>query len=107
MKKNSDMVRLVDVYLYINFDDEKIRPIIRRDNHSGEYCAYVLHDYDFGVPFVCSPTEKDAEEKLTFDMHPTNNLYYIISNGGEELNDKQLGAISLIRSEERRVGKEC
>ncbi len=51
-----------------------------------------------GVPFICTPTPKTARERYIFRMYKTNNLYYIISNGGVELNEKQKKIISNIRS---------
>ena len=50
------------------------------------------------LPFVCAPQPSTLSERYAFQMYPTHNLYYIISNGGVELNAEQRRVISRIRN---------
>ena len=83
-KRNDEPILVNSIYL---FYDLKNRKLVGSTNPT------------LGLtPFICSPKPQTLSERYAFQMYPTHNLYYIISNGGVELNAEQLNVISRIRN---------
>ena len=89
MKNNDDKILVRSVYLFYDRIKNKLIGI-----QSKEYP---------GIPFIISPSPTTESERLTYTMYPTNNLYYIISNGGVELTTMQ--AISLLKVRDKVIGE--
>ena len=83
-KKSDDQILVSSLYLF--YDTNK-------------YCLVATTNKNYpGVPFKASPSPATASERYAFQMYATNNLYYIISNGGAELTKAQAKALLGIRS---------
>ena len=83
MKNKDDKILVSSLYLFYDFNKHKI-------------VATTIANYP-GMPFAVTPTPKTASERYSFQMYTSNNLYYIISNGGAELTLEQGKAIFKIR----------
>lgn len=83
MKNKDDQILVRSVYLFYDRIKHKLVAAQSKEYHA--------------IPFVCSPAPKTASERYSFRMYPTNNLYYIISNGGVELTREQAKALLEIR----------
>ena len=57
-----------------------------------------------GMPFSITPNPTTASERYAYQMYTSNNLYYIISNGGVELTQEQNKFLFEIR--DKIVGKD-
>lgn len=76
-------IKVSGVYLFYDFIKHKL-------------VATTIVNYP-GMPFMVTPCPKTPSERYAYQMYSTNNLYYIISNGGAELNFQQGQAIYKIR----------
>ena len=83
MKNKDDQILLKNVYLYYD-----------KDRHS--LIASQSVNYP-GIPFMCTPNPRTISERYAYQMYKTNNLYYIISNGGTQLTREQEEALLEIR----------
>ncbi|MBR4999069.1 MAG: hypothetical protein IKY10_04230 [Clostridia bacterium] len=84
MKNENEKFLVSNVYLFYDLNKRKLIAT-QNENYPG-------------VPFVCSPITTTASARYAFRMYPTNNLYYIISNLGNELTKQQINALINIRS---------
>jgi len=84
MKNKDDKILVSSLYLFYDFNKHKL-------------VATTIANYP-GMPFAVTPTPKTASERYSFQMYTSNNLYYIISNGGVELTLEQGKAIFKIRN---------
>ena len=83
MKNKDDKILVSSLYLFYDFNKHKL-------------VATTIANYP-GMPFAVTPQPKTASERYSFQMYTSNNLYYIISNGGVELTLEQGKAIFKIR----------
>ena len=87
MRKNkikNNEILVSSLYLFYDMDNSKL-------------IATTSQNYD-GIPFIICPEPESASERYSYQMYPTNNLYFIISNGGVELNQGQINAINRIKT---------
>ena len=80
--KNNKKEKLIDIYLYIDQANMEIYPDF---------------DDEYALTFTCTPNPENNEDRIKYNMNPTNNLYYIISNGGIELTREQKEIIEAAR----------
>ena len=83
MKNKDDKILVSSLYLFYDFNKHKL-------------VATTIANYP-GMPFAVTPQPKTASERYSFQMYTSNNLYYIISNGGVELTLEQGKAIFKIK----------
>ena len=88
-RRRDDKFLVKSVYLYYN-------PRVKR-------LVATQTDQGIGIPFVCSPEPRTQVERYAYNMYPSNNLYYIITNGGVELTPEQL--MILTDYKEKLIGK--
>lgn len=74
-QNDDDEILVSSLYLFYDFNKHKL-------------VATTIVNYP-GLPFAISPTPRTASDRYAFQMYSTNNLYYIISNGGSELTQEQ------------------
>ena len=74
-RRRDDKFLAKSIYLYYN---PRVKRLVATQSGSG-----------LGIPFVCSPNPKTQVERYAYNMYPSNNLYYIITNGGVELTPEQ------------------
>lgn len=84
-KRKDDKFLVKSVYLYYN---PRVKRLVATQTHQGT-----------GIPFVCSPTPRTQVERYAYNMYPSNNLYYIITNGGVELTPEQLLILNKYKEE--------
>ena len=84
MKNKDDKILVSSLYLF--YDTNKHRLI-----------ATTITNYP-GIPFYITPSPKSMSERYAYQMYTTNNLYYIISNGGVELTPSQIEAINRVKN---------
>ena len=90
MKNNDDQILVSSLYLFYDFNKHKL-------------VATTIANYP-GMPFAVTPTPRTASDRYAYQMYTSNNLYYIISNGGRELTLEQGTALLKIR--DKVVGKD-
>ena len=83
MKNKDDHILISSLYLFYDFNKHKL-------------IATTIANYP-GMPFSITPNPKSMSERYAYQMYTTNNLYYIISNGGVELTFEQGQALFKIR----------
>ena len=83
MKNKDDQILVGSLYLFYDFNKHKL-------------VATTIANYP-GMPFKVTPTPKSMSERYAYQMYTSNNLYYIISNGGAELTLEQGKALLKIR----------
>ena len=83
MKNNDDQILVSRLYLFFDFNRYKL-VATKNVNYPG-------------MPFAVTPSPKTASDRYAYQMYTTNNLYYIISNGGVELTQEQARALLEIR----------
>ncbi len=83
MKSKDDQILVSSLYLFYDFNKHKL-------------VATTITNYP-GMPFAVTPCPKSMSERYAYQMYTSNNLYYIISNGGAELTLAQRKALSKIR----------
>lgn len=90
MKNNDDQILVSSLYLFYDFNKHKL-------------VATTIENYP-GMPFSITPNPKTPSERYAYQMYTSNNLYYIISNGGVELTQEQNKFLFEIR--DKVVGKD-
>ncbi len=75
MKNKDEQILLKNVYIFYD-----------KDRHG--LVASQAVNYP-GIPFTCTPNPRTISDRYAYQMYKTNNLYYIISNGGMELTFEQ------------------
>ena len=83
MKNKDDKILVSSLYLFYDFNKHKL-------------VATTITNYP-GMPFAVTPNPKTISERYAYQMYTSNNLYYIISNGGVELTLEQGKALFKIR----------
>ncbi len=74
-KRSNDLFLVKTIYLYFN---PRVNRLVATQSENG-----------IGIPFICSPIAKTPIERYSYKMYPSNNLYYILTNGGVELTPEQ------------------
>ena len=90
MKNKDDQILVSSLYLFYDFNKHKL-------------VATTITNYP-GMPFAVTPNPKTISERYAYQMYTSNNLYYIISNGGVELTLEQGKALFKIR--DKVIGKD-
>ena len=83
MKSEDDQILVSSLYLFYDFNKHKL-------------VATTIVNYP-GMPFAVTPSPKSMSDRYAYQMYTSNNLYYIISNGGAELTLEQGKALFKIR----------
>lgn len=90
MKNKDDQILVSSLYLFYDFNKHKL-------------VATTMENYP-GMPFSVTPVPRTASDRYAYQMYTSNNLYYIILNGGNELTQEQNKFLFEIR--DKVIGKD-
>ncbi|MBR6779239.1 MAG: hypothetical protein IKM43_03755 [Clostridia bacterium] len=91
----------------IKFNLSSIKLYLYTKDHKVYFVTDCGDDTDF-KPFICFPevSPSSKEEKIARNLFPTNSLYYILANGGQQLKPGQREFFNVLSDKYIKIDKD-